>query len=94
MSATNRPSVDTAINPYGALIAAVIHRAWRDATGHCDSPGHSTPEKLQAEAQAWIQDEDAVAALLELAGYDADPVLARLRPLKADAAQVNNCYTV
>ena len=80
MSATNRPSVDTAIDPYGTLIAAIIHRAWRDAQGHCDSPGHSTPETLQAEAQAWLADEQAVTGLLELAGYDADPVLRRLRP--------------
>ena len=64
-----------------ALIAAIVHRAWRDAQGHCDSPGHRTPEKLQAEARAWLEDEQAVAGLLELAGYDAAPGLRRLRPL-------------
>jgi hypothetical protein len=79
MSAPTRPTVDATPNPYGALVAAIVHRAWRDAQGHCDSPGHSTPEKLQAEAQAWLQDEQAVAALLELAGFEAAPVLRRLR---------------
>ena len=73
MSAPNRPSVDWAPSPYAVLIAAIVHRAWRDATGHCDSPGHSTPAQLQAEAQAWLEDEQAVAGLLELAGYDAAP---------------------
>jgi hypothetical protein len=94
MSGTNRPSVDEMPSPYAALIAAIIHRAWRDAMGHCDAPGHSTPEKLQAEAQAWLEDEAAVAGLLELAGCDPSPVLRRLGLLKADAAQGDNCYTV
>jgi hypothetical protein len=82
VNAPNRPSVDVTPSPYAALIAAIVHRAWRDAQGHCDAPGHSTPEKLQAEAQAWLEDERAVAGLLELAGYDAAPVLRRLRPLR------------
>jgi hypothetical protein len=82
MSAANRPSVDVTPSPYAALIAAILHRAWRDAQGHCDSPGHSTPEKLQAEAQAGLEDEAAIAGLLELAGYDAAPVLRRLKPLR------------
>jgi hypothetical protein len=82
MSAPDRPSVDITPSGYATLTAAIIHRAWRDAQGHCDSPGHSTPAKLQAEAQAWLEDEAAVAGLLELAGYDAAPVLRRLRPLR------------
>jgi hypothetical protein len=81
MSAAQPPSVDITPSGYATLIAAIVHRAWRDAQGHCDSPGHSTPEKLQQEALTWLQDEAAVAGLLELAGYDAAPVLQRLKPL-------------
>jgi hypothetical protein len=62
MSATNRPSVDVAISPYMALIAAIIHRAWRDAEGHCDAPGHSTPvwlwECIGTDAQKWTYDPE------------------------------------
>jgi hypothetical protein len=76
--AMQRPHVDTLADPYVALVLSVLHRAVRDASGQCDSPGKTATEKLQAEAQAWLQDEQAVARLLELAGYDASPVLRRL----------------
>jgi hypothetical protein len=80
MNSYQRPSIDLTPNPYVTLVLAVLHRAVLDAQGRCDSPGHSTPEKLQAEARAWLEDAEAVAGLLELAGYVAAPVLRRLRP--------------
>jgi hypothetical protein len=82
LNSYQRPHVDLTPNLYVTLVLAVIHRAVQDASGRCDSPGHSTPAKLQAEACAWLEDEAAVAGLLELAGYDADTVLRRLRPLR------------
>jgi hypothetical protein len=78
-SAPHRPASEATEDPYATIALAIVHRAWRDATGHCDSPGHSTPEKIRSEAIAWLQDEDTVTELLELAGFDADLVLRRLR---------------
>jgi hypothetical protein len=64
---------------YRALVWAILCRAMDDAAGHCDPAGAGPWAKLQAEARAWLQDEDAVEILLELGGYEADMVLARLR---------------
>jgi hypothetical protein len=76
-----RPSVDTTPNPYVSLALAILYRAVRDAQGHCDSPGKTAPEKIQGEALRWLAQETTVRDLVELAGYDADMILTRLRPL-------------
>jgi hypothetical protein len=77
----NRPAEVAIANPYAALVFAILRRAVQDAAGHCDAPGKISPARLQQEARAWLQDEQAVTTLLELAGYEPDPVLRRLRPL-------------
>lgn len=82
MRAPTRPAADVPPHRYTDLIAAIVSRAWRDAQGDCDCPGHRPPEKLQAEARAWLADEAAVASLVELAGCDSAPVLRRLGALR------------
>ena len=79
VNAPNRPSVDVTPNPYVSLILAIVHRAVQDAQGHCDSPGHDAPERLESEAQRWLADTQAVEEMIELTGFDAGVVLARLR---------------
>jgi hypothetical protein len=64
---------------YRALVRAILARAVADAQGHCDPTVAQPRAKLQQEARAWLQDEAAVAGLLELGGYDSVSVLARLR---------------
>ena len=70
---------EASADPYQALVLAIVHRAVQDAGGRCASPGRANVAQLQAEAQDWLADEVAVAGLLELGGYDAGLVLARLR---------------
>jgi hypothetical protein len=85
----NRPP-DSPVQGYHNLIMAILHRAVRDAQGHCDASGHDSPARLEAEAQRWLADTQAVEDLLELAGFDASLVLRRLGPLLADAPQADN----
>jgi hypothetical protein len=94
MNAAQRPSADVVLDPYTTLVLAIVHRAVKDASGFCDSPGYSTPEKIESEARCWLADTQAVRDLLELAGFDASPVLRRLGALQADAALADNSYTV
>jgi hypothetical protein len=82
MNRPARPPSAAPDDPYRALVAAIISRAVHDARGQCASPGGTGVAQLQAEAQDWLADEAAVAGLLELGGYDAGPLLARLRKCK------------
>ena len=79
MTKPSRPPEAVEDEGYQGLILAIVHRAWLDATGRCDPLGPNTRDRLQADARAWFADEQAVAGLLELAGYDARVVLTRLR---------------
>jgi hypothetical protein len=75
------PQAERPDDPYVELILAILHRAVQDAQGHCWSPGAQSPDQIQAEARRWLQDEAQVAALVELAGCDPEPVLRRVRRL-------------
>ena len=79
MSRPGRPLTDAPADPYRALVLAIVHRAVQDAVGRCHPTVSQPRRQIQAEAQAWLQDDAAVAGLLELAGYAPDAVLARLR---------------
>jgi hypothetical protein len=79
LNSYQRPSVDLTPNPYVTVVLEVIHRAVLDASGRVDLPGKSSPEKIEAEAKRWLADTQAVQDLIELAGYDSGPVLARIR---------------
>jgi hypothetical protein len=82
---TTRPSqpqdTDGSVAGYRELIAAILARAVADATGRCGPTRGVSGDQLQQEARDWLHDEAAVAWLIELGGYDARPVLRRLRPL-------------
>ena len=77
--ASMAPPVEDDMDPYRRLVIAIVERAVEDAQGNCASPGHTSVGKLQFQAQRWLADTDAVGELLELAGYDPAPVLARLQ---------------
>ena len=69
----------TETEPYRALVCAILAQAVRDAQG--------AGEPHRAQAHAWLADEAAVSALLEVAGYTPEPILARLRRLVAPAME-------
>jgi hypothetical protein len=68
-------------DPYWALIRAILHRAVEDAQGRCVHPGARSPVQIEVEARAWLADGQALADLLELVGFDAEPVLRRVQRL-------------
>jgi hypothetical protein len=74
----DRPATVGALtgDPYRALIAGILERAIRDTTGRCAPVLSSSKDTIEREARTWLT-EDA-AALLEMAGYDPDPVLRRV----------------
>jgi hypothetical protein len=74
---------DSDDDPYVALITALLHRAVEDAQGRCVHPGDQTPDQIEAAARRWLQDGRELVTLLELAGYDAEPVLRRVQRLLA-----------
>jgi len=63
---------------YRALVLAIVKRAVDDAHGQCGVT-HGDQAQVRHEARAWLEDETAVAWLLNLAGYDPEPVVGRLR---------------
>jgi hypothetical protein len=69
--------------PYTNLALAIVARAVQDALGHCWSPGSQSPDQIQGEARRWLQDGRELAALVELCGLDAAPVLSRVRRILA-----------
>ena len=75
------PEVESDEDPYRLLAAAIVARAWADAQGHVFAPGAQSRAQIQAEARAWLAAEHGVADLIELCGYDAEPVLRRVRQL-------------
>jgi hypothetical protein len=81
MSRPGRPKTEAELEacPYRALVAAIVARALLDATGHCDPRCAQPRLKLVQEARIWLRDEDTVAELLAMGGYEAAPVLARIR---------------
>jgi hypothetical protein len=74
---------DSDNDPYCELVKAILHRAMEDAQGRCVHPGDRSSVQIEVEARAWLADGAALAALVELAGYDAAPVLMRVRRLLA-----------
>jgi len=75
----DQPAVGTDTEPYRALVGAILAQAVRDAQG--------AGEPYRTQAHAWLADEAAVSALLEVAGYTPEPILARLRRLVAPAME-------
>jgi hypothetical protein len=73
------PPAHDASEGYRALMSAVVRQAVLDARGTVFAPGPHSPRQLQDDARAWLQDEAAVQALVELGGYNAEPVLHRVR---------------
>ena len=73
--------VGGADDPYRELVKAILHRAVEDAQGRCVHPGNRAPGQIEVEARAWLQDGWAMTDLLELAGWDAEPVIRRVRRL-------------
>lgn len=69
----------TGDNPYRTLILAILHRALEDAQGRCVHLGNQSPAQITERAQAWLQEGEGVTTLLELAGYEAAPILQRIR---------------
>ena len=70
---------DGSADPYRSLIAAIVARAVLDARGQCNPTHGSNDAQIQADARAWLQDEQAVVALIELGGYDSAGVVRRVR---------------
>jgi hypothetical protein len=68
-------------DPYRELVKAIVRRAVEDAQGHVIYPGSRPPDRLAAEARAWLAEDGGLAALLELAGFDPEPVLRRIQQL-------------
>jgi hypothetical protein len=85
LSRPGRPKAEAETEPdgYKALAVAILTRAVQDARGVCDPRCSQPRAMLQAEAVAWLQDESTVAGLVEMAGYDADAVMRRVRQLLA-----------
>jgi hypothetical protein len=44
-------------------------------------PGNRAPGQLAVEARAWLAEGGGLAELLELAGFESEPVLQRVRQL-------------
>ena len=65
---------------YQLFVLAVVQRAIADAQGACSPTGARAAAQIQAEAREWWAADEA-GALLELAGYEPGPVLARVRQL-------------
>jgi hypothetical protein len=74
------------IDGYRDLVIAILRQAVQDAQGTVLAPGPVAPAQIRAEARAWLQDEAAVADLLELAGIEAALVLSRIRRLLQETA--------
>ena len=72
--------------PYAALAIAVVARAVHDATGDVSPVHNGSPAQIVSEARAWLADETALVALVELTGHDAAPVVRRVRHLLAETA--------
>jgi hypothetical protein len=72
---------------YRLLVQAIILRAVDDAAGRCTPICTQPAAKHQGEARAWLREETGVIALLELAGYDSDKVLPRVRELTTTAKE-------
>jgi hypothetical protein len=70
---------------YRGLVLAILHRAVQDARGVCHPLCAQPRVTPQAEARDWLADEQAVRELLELAGYDSEPVIQRVQAFLAPA---------
>jgi hypothetical protein len=68
-------------NPYVEFVKALVRRAVEDAQGHVVYPGNRAPGQLAVEARAWLAEGGGLAELLELAGFESEPVLQRVRQL-------------
>jgi hypothetical protein len=68
-------------DPYVELVKAIARRAIQDATGDVIYPGSRAPAQIEREARAWVAEGSGLAALLELAGFDSEPVMRRARRL-------------
>jgi hypothetical protein len=75
---------ETERNGYKLLVQAIIARAVDDAAGRCTPRDPQAAVKYQEEAQWWLREETGVIELLELAGYESDHVLPRVRALLND----------
>lgn len=64
--------------PYQALIAAIFERALADATETSSIRNDRPMANHQHDALSWLTGQGA-AALLELAGYEAEVVLRQVR---------------
>lgn len=75
----------TTLDPYCALVEAILHRAVQDARGICAHVDGTRVSKtqVQREALAWLQDAARVRDLVELTGCDAGAVLRRVAQLVA-----------
>jgi hypothetical protein len=72
---------DSDDDPYVELVKAIIARAVQDARGHVVHLGNRAPGQIEVEARPWLQDGCALAALLELAGFESEPVVRRVRQM-------------
>lgn len=76
-------------NPYQQLVQAIITRAVADALGYVSPARHVSPTTLQEEAVAWITEGEGITELLELGGFDAEPIVRAIRQcLEEEVAHV------
>jgi hypothetical protein len=76
---TRPTTLEQPTDGYRALIEAVLTRAVHDALGRGDVRGDGQPARVQQDARAWLMAERGAAALLELAGLEADVILRQVR---------------
>jgi hypothetical protein len=64
---------------YIMMVQTIMYLAVEDAQGRCVHPGNRALAQIAVEARVWLQDGRELTDLLELAGYDAAPVLRRVQ---------------
>lgn len=80
-------------DPYTELVTAIITRAVSDALGFVSPARHVSPATLQEEAVAWITEGEGIKELLELGGFDAEPVVRAIRRCLEEEGEHDSAIT-
>jgi hypothetical protein len=87
------PEVGPDDDGYVALVRAVVCRAVADALGATSPTRHVSPTAIQQEAFAWLAEEDGLVALLELGGFDAEPIVRAIQQSVVEEAPHGSTIT-